>query len=108
MATLTTIYLTNYAPKTIVEEEWPVVVRTPDSARAIDLIARRRGKDIVVYGQKGAGISEIPGAGIYAGTHATNANDDMLATCLFQIGRELNIDVKTVWALVQQLDASPL
>lgn len=113
MSTPTTIHLTNCAPKTIVEEDWPVLVRTPDSARAVDLIVRTGTtgaglRAAIVYGQKGAGISEIPGAGMYAGTYVTNVDNDMIASCMFQIGRELNIDIKTVWALVQQLPATPL
>lgn len=116
MSTIT-IYLTDRAPKSILEEEWPVLVRTAESARAVDLIVRTKDgvgrREVLVYGQKGAGIAEVPGAGIYAGIQVLCGDEggdhnDVVASSMFKVGRELGIDVKTVWSLVQQLPAAAL
>ena len=113
-----TIYLTNRAPKLLREEEWPILVSTPESNKAQDLIVRvhkgaSSGLLAVVYGQKGAGISEIPGAGDYAGQYIDctgNQADfmDYIASALFEVGGRLGMSTKQVWILVQQLEAFPL
>jgi hypothetical protein len=111
---LITIYLTNLCPKTINTDEWPILVRSPAGDLSTDLIVRTRPnessphKDAVIYGQRGAGVTGIAGAGIFSGYHFIGASMDLIASAMFTVGKELGMDLKAVWAIVQQLPAEPL
>lgn len=113
------IYLSDRAPKTILEEEWPILISTPASNKAQDLIVRVESapptgfRRAVVYGQVGAGLAELPGAGLYSGlVVSTSAGPagflDQIAAALFSVGSDIGMDVKQVWPLVQSLEAHAL
>jgi len=115
-----TLYLSNRAPKTLVEEQWPLLLSTPGTG--LSLQVRTYGPlhmdhdyphqscwdRAVVYATRGVGGLGIEGAGDYVGHELQSPKPDDIAEMIFYVGGEIGMSRPQCWALVQQLPTQPL
>jgi hypothetical protein len=109
------ILLTASAPKTLDTDEWPILLQTPESNAAAQLLVIRvNGTRAVVYGHTGAGTG-VSGAGIFAGqavgiegSPGGGDNYDGVAAAIFSVGEALNINKRLLWTLIGELPVREL
>jgi hypothetical protein len=115
-----TIYLSERAPKTIVEEQWPLLLSTPGTGLSLqvrtygplqedpDFPHRSCWDKAVVYATRGVGGLGIEGAGDYVGYELETPRPDDIAAHIFYVGKEIGMSRPQCWALVQQLPTQSL
>jgi hypothetical protein len=106
-----TVYLTDKGPKTIQEEEWPLVCRSPQEILPEEIVVRRAttGRWVMVYGTR-MGTTGFIHAGwisrVYEG-HRDSEQDEAV-DLLFRVGSKLGSDPAALWAMVKQMAPEPL